>query len=153
MQPFWVLTLGKAIMKSDEVAARFQIDYYQFLWNIGCLIIPLTIGYLIQNYYPRYKKQTAPLLWWISLIYIAFNILFAFVIFFEEFRNVDNFTNNSKVRKGTQNLVKHRNQLFIFVPKETHDRCLLLACFSWTSVSFTWILDRMVFRLFIQTGI
>ncbi|XP_055299144.1 uncharacterized protein LOC129566871 [Sitodiplosis mosellana] len=82
MQPFWVLTLGKGIMKSDEVAARFEIDYFQFIWNIGCVILPLTIGYLIQNYYPRHKKLTGPLLWWLSLIYIAFNILFTLVIYF-----------------------------------------------------------------------
>lgn len=98
MQPFWVLTLGKGIMKSDDVAERFQIDYYQFLWNIGCVFIPLTIGYLIQNYYPRYKKQTSPILWWIALIYIAFNILFALVIYFDEFMSAETYTTNLKVK-------------------------------------------------------
>lgn len=99
MQPFWVLTLGKGFMKSDDVAAKYEIDYYQFLWNTGCVIIPLTIGYLIQNYYPRYKKHSAPFLWWISLIYIAFTILFTLVIYFEEFKSFENYTTNLKVMK------------------------------------------------------
>lgn len=99
MQPFWVLTIGKAIMKSDEVESRYQIDYFQFLWNIGCVIIPLTIGHFIQNYYPRYRKLSAPILWWFALIYNAFNILFTLVIYFEEFRAVENYTINLKVRK------------------------------------------------------
>lgn len=68
MMPLWLFTLGKLIFES----AQLDVPYTQLLSYIIGLIIPLSIGYLIQRYL---KKITDVLIRWSKYI-MAFVLIF-----------------------------------------------------------------------------
>ncbi|KAL7644142.1 UNVERIFIED_CONTAM: hypothetical protein RMT77_004966 [Armadillidium vulgare] len=51
--PMWVLTLGPKIIGEDS---KFQIPYDSIAYSVVSLIIPCSVGLLIQKFFPRVAK-------------------------------------------------------------------------------------------------
>nr|CAH7721583.1 unnamed protein product [Callosobruchus chinensis] len=71
MMPFWLFTLGRSIFESGNI----EVPYGQISTYVFALIVPLTIGYLIQ----RYKKNVATFLTKIMKAFTALLLIFVVV--------------------------------------------------------------------------
>jgi len=75
MIPFWILFLGKRIFSMGEM----PVPYSRIGSSIVALIIPLCIGYCIQQFLPRVSKIMIRVLKPLSSCLIIFIIVFATV--------------------------------------------------------------------------
>ncbi|XP_031639534.1 sodium/bile acid cotransporter 5-like [Contarinia nasturtii] len=73
--PLWIFTFGRIVFGSTYLNA----SYISFLWNIVYLLIPLSIGVIIQYCYkPSVKFATKSIIWLINIyvvVYIVYLIL------------------------------------------------------------------------------
>lgn len=75
MMPLWLFTLGKTIFDKGNL----RVPYGTLLTYVIALIIPLTIGLLIQRYLPRTAKFLTRILKTLSVLLILFIVIFAIV--------------------------------------------------------------------------
>lgn len=82
MMPLWLFTLGKTIFDKGNL----RVPYGTLLTYVIALIIPLTIGLLIQRYLPRTAKFLTRILKTLSVLLILFIVIFAIVTNFYLFK-------------------------------------------------------------------
>lgn len=75
MMPIWIFTLGTTIFDRGDLSVPYKRIGYM---AIG-LIVPLTIGLLIQRYLPRLAKLLVRILKTCSSLLIIFIVIFAIV--------------------------------------------------------------------------
>lgn len=75
MMPLWLFTLGKTIFDKGNL----RVPYGTLITYVIALIIPLTIGLLIQRYLPRTAKFLTRILKTLSALLIVFIVIFAIV--------------------------------------------------------------------------
>lgn len=75
MMPMWIFTLGKTIFDR----ANLRIPYTNIISAAVGLIIPLTIGILIQKYMPRTARLLVRIIKPFSLFLILFIVIFAII--------------------------------------------------------------------------
>ncbi|XP_066157214.1 ileal sodium/bile acid cotransporter-like isoform X3 [Euwallacea fornicatus] len=75
MMPFWLFTLGKTIFKD----AQLEVPYFHISMYVFALVVPLTIGYLINRYLKKTGAFLGRILKGFSSLLITFIIIFATV--------------------------------------------------------------------------
>lgn len=75
MMPLWIFTLGTTIFDRGHLT----VPYLRIAYMAVGLILPLTIGLLIQRYLPRLAKLLVRILKTFSSLLIIFIIIFAIV--------------------------------------------------------------------------
>ncbi|XP_057664047.1 sodium/bile acid cotransporter 5-like [Diorhabda carinulata] len=73
--PLWIFTLGRVIFRN----AKLEVPYTEIMTYVVALIIPLTIGYLIQRYLKRVANFMVRIIKGFSTLLILFIIVFAIV--------------------------------------------------------------------------
>lgn len=75
MMPLWIFTLGRSIFHRGELIVPYQrIATFAF-----GLLVPLTIGLLIQKFLPRVARVLVRILKSCSALLIIFIVIFAIV--------------------------------------------------------------------------
>lgn len=82
MMPLWIFTLGKMIFDR----ANLGVPYSKIFTMAFGLVIPLSIGLLIQRFFPRVARALVRVLKPVSMILILFIVIFAIVTNFYIFK-------------------------------------------------------------------
>jgi sodium/bile acid cotransporter 3/5 len=75
MMPLWIFTLGQVIFEQD----RLGVPYSRIAMFAFGLVIPLSVGFLIQKYLPRVTKIMVRILKPFSALLILFIVIFGIV--------------------------------------------------------------------------
>lgn len=71
--PFWLFTLGKVIFDRGDI----PVPYRNLLMYLIALIVPLSLGLIIQRYFPRLTKILVRILKPMASFLILFIVIFA----------------------------------------------------------------------------
>lgn len=82
MMPLWIFTLGTSIFER----AKLGVPYQKIFTMAFGLVIPLSIGLLIQKFFPRVARVLVRILKPVSMILILFIIIFAIITNFYIFQ-------------------------------------------------------------------
>lgn len=73
--PIWVFTFGQIVFETEYLAA----SYSSFFWNVIYMLIPLSMGVLIQYVYPSSMKFATASIMWIINIYVISYIVYMII--------------------------------------------------------------------------
>ena len=77
MIPFWIYTLGKLLMMTEEAELEVTVPFTNIITSLIGIIVPLCIGIVIQRYRPEWARIMLKWLRPVVLVFIIFMFTFA----------------------------------------------------------------------------